>query len=305
MALAADLDDVRRMAAARAFGMKGVDHTLFHRRDRMLDKAAFIQRVGMDHHLHIHGVGDRQAIVDGGRGGAPVFMQLQRAGPAAHLFLQCRRKRGIALAGEGQIHRECVRGLQHPPDMPGTRRAGCGQRAMRRTGAAAKHRRQAGMQRILDLLRADVMDMAVEAACCQHMAFARDGLGSGADDDIHIRLRVRVAGLADPGDHAVLQPDIGLVDARHIDNQRVGDDRIDGAAGPAGLRLAHAVADDLAAAELHLLAIAGEILLHLDDQVGVCQPQPVARGRAIHVGIGGAGNLFRHQSSPMICWLKP
>ena len=73
-----DLHDVGRMAAARAFGMKGVDGAPADGRQRVFNKAGFVQRVGMDHHLHIHLVGDRQAAVDRGGRGAPVLMQLQR-----------------------------------------------------------------------------------------------------------------------------------------------------------------------------------------------------------------------------------
>ena len=65
----------------------------------------------------------------------------------------------------------------------------------------------------------------------------------------------------------------------------------------AGLGLAHAVADHLAAAELHLLAVDGEVLLHLDDEVGVGEPHLVADGGAEHVGVGGAGDLRRHVAS--------
>jgi hypothetical protein len=54
----------------------------------------------------------------------------------------------------------------------------------------------------------------------------------------------------------------------------------------AALRLAHAVADHLAAAEFHLLAIGGVVALDLDEQFGVGQADAVARGRAVHVGIG-------------------
>ncbi len=61
----------------------------------------------------------------------------------------------------------------------------------------------------------------------------------------------------------VLQADVGLHDTPVIDDQRVGDDGVDCPLGPAALALAHAVADHLAAAELHLLAVGGEILLHL------------------------------------------
>jgi hypothetical protein len=57
--------------------------------------------------------------------------------------------------------------------------------------------------------------------------------------------------------------------------------------------LPHAVADHLAAAELHLLAVGGEILLDLDDEIGVGEPHAVARGRAEHVGIDRAGHFAR------------
>ena len=53
----------------------------------------------------------------------------------------------------------------------------------------------------------------------------------------------------------VLEPDIGFEDAGVIDDQRIGDDSVDGAFGPGALGLAHAIADHLAAAELDLLAV--------------------------------------------------
>ena len=42
-------------------------------------------------------------------------------------------------------------------------------------------------------------------------------------------LHVRIAGLADGGDAAVLDADIGLHDAPMVEDDRVGDDRVDGA----------------------------------------------------------------------------
>jgi hypothetical protein len=61
-------------------------------------------------------------------------------------------------------------------------------------------------QRLLDLLRADEVDVAVDAAGGDDHAFAGDDLGAGADDDRHTRLDVRVAGLADGGDAPPLRP---------------------------------------------------------------------------------------------------
>ncbi|CAI8220650.1 MAG: Uncharacterised protein [SAR116 cluster bacterium] len=79
------------------------------------------------------------------------------------------------------------------------------------------------------------MDMAVKTASRQNMAFGGNGLGAGADDDVHIWLGIRVAGFADAADHAVLQPDICLVDAGCIHHQRIGDHRINRPFGTAGL----------------------------------------------------------------------
>ena len=57
---ARDRDDVRRMAAAGAFGVEGVDGAALERLDRVFDEAGFVQRVRVDHHLHVVIVGDRQ-----------------------------------------------------------------------------------------------------------------------------------------------------------------------------------------------------------------------------------------------------
>ena len=52
-------------------------------------------------------------------------------------------------------------------------------------------------QRVLDLLRADEMDVAVEAAGGEDLALARDDVGAGPDDDGDAGLDVGIAGLAD------------------------------------------------------------------------------------------------------------
>ncbi len=74
------------------------------------------------------------------------------------------------------------------------------------------------------------------------------------------------------------------------------------------LALAHAVADRLAAAELHLFAVAAGaqrvVVLDLDDQAGVGEPDAVADGRAEHLGIGLARDR-RHQSAPCTRPRKP
>src|SRR2546423_1569324 len=75
---------------------------------------------------------------------------------------------------------------------------------------------------------------------------------------------------------------------------RVGEQGVDGAIGARDLSWPNAVADPLAAADLHLLAVGGEVLLHLDDEIGVGEPHLVTGGGAEHVGIGGARHFHRH-----------
>jgi len=293
---ARDLDDVGRVAAAGAFGVEGVDGAALERLDGVLDETRLVQRVGVDHHLDVVVVGHRKAIVDRRRRGAPVLVQFQRAGAGLDHFLQRGGARGVALAGNAEIDRKRVERLDHPADMPRPRRARRREGAVRRAGAAAEHGGDAAHQRVFDLLRADEMDVTVEPAGGEDLALAGDDVGAGADDDIDAGLDVGIAGLADRGDGAVLQGDVGLDDAPMIDDQRVGDHGVGGAVGVGQLALPHAVADHLAAAELHLLAIDGEILFHLDDQVGVGQPHPVAGGGAEHVGIERARNFHGHGS---------
>ncbi len=138
------------------------------------------------------------------------------------------------------------------------------------------------------------MNVAVEPAGGENLALARDHVGAGADHDGDAGLDVRVAGLADGGDVSFLDGDVGLDDAPVIYDQRVGDDGVGRALSVGDLGLPHAVADHLAAAEFHFLAIDGKILFHLDDEIGIRQPHPVAGGGAEHVGIEGAFYFYGH-----------
>src|SRR5205823_12970068 len=60
------------------------------------------------------------------------------------------------------------------------------------------------------------------------------------------------------------------------------------------LTLPHAVADHLAAAEFHFLAIGGEILFDFDDEIGVGEPHLVARRGPEHIGIDAPRDADRH-----------
>src|SRR5262249_10758374 len=153
------------------------------------------------------------------------------------------------------------------------------------------------------------MDVHVEAAGGDDLALGRDHFGARPDYDIDSGLHVGISGLADAGDAAVADPDVRLDDAPVIEDQRVRDDGIDRPLGTAALALAHAVADHLAATELHLLAVDRAILFHLEEGLGAREPYAVADRGSVHIGIGGTGDLgchgWRSSSVPEIAPWNP
>ncbi len=255
MVSAADLDDVGGMPAARAFGVEGMNSSAFHGGDGVFDKARLVQRVRVDHHLNVHRIGHREAAVDGRRRRAPILMQLHRAGARVDLFLKRCGQACVALTRKSEVHREGICRLHHAAKVPGTGGTGGGQGPMGWPGASAQHCGEARVQGILDLLWADEVNVAIKPASGQDPAFARNGFGARADDDVDARLRVRVARLADLVNATVLQTHVCFVDTGVIHDQSIGDDRIHGPISAGGLSLAHAVADDFAAAEFDLFTI--------------------------------------------------
>ena len=215
-------------------------------------------------------------------------MQFQPASARADLFFQARRQRGITLAKKAEIHRKTFGGLQHTLHMPRPGRAGGGECAMRRASAATEHGGDARRQRFFDLLRADEMDMHIKPARGQDAPFTGDDFRPRANDDVHIGLRIRIARLANRGNPPTAKPDIGFHHAPMIQDQRIGDDRIHRAIGACHLRLTHAIANHLAAAEFHFLTIGGQVALNLDKNFRIGQAHTVADRRAIHAGISGA-----------------
>ena len=96
--LAHHFQNVRRMAATRAFGVKGVDGATLECGHRVFHKTRLIQGVGMDGDLGVGGLGHVQTVVDGRWRGAPVFVQLQANRTCVDLFKQRIGQRGIPLA---------------------------------------------------------------------------------------------------------------------------------------------------------------------------------------------------------------
>ena len=280
------------MTAAGAFGVVGVYGAAADRAQCRLDEPGLVERIGMDRHLYIHRVADFQRRVDRRRRRAPVFVQLEADRAGLDLLHQRRREARVAFAEKTEIHREGFGRLEHPVDVPWTRCA-CGrQGAGRGPSPAADHGGHARHQRLVDLLRADEVDVSVDAAGGHDQPLAGNDFGSGADDDVDPGLDVRVAGLAESGDPAFLDRDVAFDDAPPVDYQRIGDHRV-GAIFRRSLALAHAVANDLAAAEFDFLTVDREILLDLDDELGVGETYPIAYRWPEHFDIGAATDLHR------------
>ena len=125
--LAHHAQDVRRVAAARAFGVEGAQRAALRRRDRVLDEARFVERVAVDRDLGVGLVGHAQAAVDRRGRGAPVLVQLQADGAGLDLLAQRLGLARVALAEKAEVHREAFGRLQHARDVRRAGRAGGGE----------------------------------------------------------------------------------------------------------------------------------------------------------------------------------
>ena len=131
------------------------------------------------------------------------------------------------------------------------------------------------------------MNVRVDAAGREDEPFAGNRFGRGAHDHVrrHAGHHIRIAGLADAGDSSVLHAHVRLVDAGPVDDERVGDHEVERVGlGHAG-RLSHAVAQHLAAAELAFVAVDGVVALDFGDEIGIAEPDPIARRRSVDVGV--------------------
>src|SRR5580658_3090390 len=113
------------------------------------------------------------------------------------------------------------------------------------------------------------MDVYIDAAGCDDLSFASDRFRPRSDDNIYIRLDIGISCFADCRNMAIFNADISFYDSPVVENQRVSNDGINRSFGSGTLRLAHAVAHNLPASELHLLSIDSEVLFHLDNEVGI------------------------------------
>ncbi len=118
------------------------------------------------------------------------------------------------------------------------------------------------------LLRADEMNVGVETARGEDQPFAGDDLGGDAD---HHVLRdaghdIRIACLADAGNQAAFDADVGLVDSGVVHDEGIGDDAVERVGITDAGRLSHAFANDFSAAKFAFVAIRRVVLLDLENE---------------------------------------
>ena len=171
-------------------------------------------------------------------------------------------------------------------------------RARRRAGAgagpraAAEHGRDAGGDGLVRLLRADEVDVRVEAAGRDDAALAGNHVGAGADDHGGVSAvhAVRSPGFADADADAFFAANVGFDDAAPVDDERVRDDGVEGLGVRAAAGLAHAFAQRLAAAKLALVAVGREVPFDFDPEVREAEADEVAGCGAKHAAVGFPGH---------------
>jgi len=269
-----------------------MDDPVFESVDRVLDESGFIERVGMDSDLDVHFVGHGEASVDGTGGCSPIFVEFQAHRTSGDLFAEGLGIGGVPFSHEAEIHGIFLCGFEHTADVPGTGGAsgsvgaGCG------TGASACHGCDTAGKGFVDLLGADEVDVGVESAGGDDVTFAGNHFGGGSDDHVGVDaiLNAGVPAVADADNVAVFYADIRFDYALFgVEDSGVGDYEVERVVVGGEGRLAHAVADDLAAAEFDFVAVAAvfgnEVTLHFYKNISVAQANLVTDCGAEHFSV--------------------
>ena len=290
-------DDIRRMTAAGALRVIGVDGSSGNGVQGVLHTAAFIEGIGVDGHLYIAGVRHIQAVIDNRRGGTPVLVDFQAHGACLHLFQQRLFIGAVSFSQKADIHGIFLRRLQHPLHVPGTGGTGGGVGAVCRARSAADHGGHSAVQGAIHLLGRNEMNVGIQAAGRHNQSLARQRLGGSTHrhprgNAVH---HAGISRFADAGDFPVLDADISLENSRVIHHQGIGDHQVQITGRAGGFhRLTHAVSEGLAASEFALVSVCGIILFHLNHQAGVRQTYLVPNGGTVHHRIAFSGYLCAH-----------
>ncbi len=141
--------------------------------------------------------------------------------------------------------------------------------------------------------------MAVDRARRGDEPAGRNDPGGRVDHHVDAVLDVRVAGVADARDLAVLDADVRLHDAEHrVDHEGAGDAEVEGRVAAAGRLGEHAVADVAAGADQAFLSDRHQVPLDAGEQVRVAQPYQVALGRPVQRAVDRAVQREGHSANP-------
>ena len=282
--LSGHADDVRRVTAARAFG---VDDAAFHGGDGVFHVTGFVERVGVDGNLHVHLVGHGKRGADDGGHGAPVLMDLEAAGAGLYLLAQGLFVVGVALAENAEIHGQSFGRLHDAVNVPRAGRDGGAVGAVGRSDAAAEEGGYAVGYGGLRLLGAYQMHVRVDAARGENEMLAGNGVRGVAHHEmrIHVVHHGGIARLAYARDASVADAHVGLDDTQDgVDDGGVGDDEIEHAVVPHGTGIA-AGAERFAAAVDDLVAVAAQILFNFHIEFRIAEPDAVAYGGTVQAGV--------------------
>ena len=272
------------MAAASTFGMVRMNGTPVHRGYRILDISALVERIGMNGHLNVVKVGNRQRGIYRRRRRAPVLVNFQSARSGLDLFDERTMHRAVAFAQKTYVHWQPFDGLQHAFDAP-TAGGDCGAvAAVGRSYAAAYQCRNAVAQGRIRLLRGNHVDMSVYTGGREDEMLAGNGVRrrSGYQIGVYAAHYVGIAGFADAGNLAVLDAYVGFHHAQNrVEHRDVGYDQIQRPLLRShGIGQSHAVAYGFAAAVNHLVARLPQVFLYFDIQIGIAEAYLVAHGRS-------------------------
>jgi len=112
------IQQVRGVAAARAFDVVHVDGAAFAGGHRVLGEEELVDGVGVQVHREIVPVGSDQRAIDDGGGGTPVLVDLDRGGAGRHGFFH-RFGVGAAAAEQGVVDRRAFHALQQKTEHAG------------------------------------------------------------------------------------------------------------------------------------------------------------------------------------------
>src|SRR5439155_19296846 len=114
------------MPAAGAFRVERMDCAAIERSDRVLDKARFIQRVGVNGHLYVKIVSDGERRADHRGCRSPIFMAFETDRTGFDLLDEGCRSMCMTFAEKPDVDGQAFGGTQHHLDVPRTGRNGCG-----------------------------------------------------------------------------------------------------------------------------------------------------------------------------------